>query len=187
MREETKTFIARVLKYNSSATNPALAPTLEATIDNLKNPSCSIPVDPERLDHLKSLLSVKFRIPKGSLTQSELEGILAGLTAALKDCEEGDAKYALYDLIADLKSHEWDETGEIWGVDWKKMMCWIVALVSIVEGWGIGFEVLGEFIGEGEETEKYVEELRNVIESAYEVRGLIMMDDLSRGPGILGP
>jgi hypothetical protein len=186
MREETKAFIARVHEYNPSATSPTLDAALTSTIDSLKNPTRRILVDPDQLGLLKSLLSVKFGYPMSGTTQKEVDDTLSTLVAALATHDNSDANKALYALLTDLKSHELSEAEDRWGINWDMMMCWTVALLGIVEGWGIAFEVLEEFIGKASEDEKYVEELRDTVEVAYEIKGLDMMQDASRVTGVSG-
>lgn len=88
----------------------------------------------------------KFGNQKVYTTQKESDDLLGEHIAALEIYEENKANEAFYALLADPKSHELYEAGGRWSVNWETMTFWVVALLGIVEGWGIAYEVLEVYL-----------------------------------------
>ncbi|KAH4036756.1 hypothetical protein HBH69_086440 [Parastagonospora nodorum] len=169
MHEQTKTFIARVGEYFSLAESPALASTLEATIDGLKKPSCSTPVDSDPVTLIGYLFNITLIIPGPPSDSDDEDDTLSKIITGLKEVENSAVKHALYNVLVDLEILVWDEKDECWGVIWEHITCWMVALLGIVEGWGVSYADLMSIVSKFPEDPVYEIGLREAVMQAYEV------------------
>ncbi|EAT83511.1 hypothetical protein SNOG_09319 [Parastagonospora nodorum SN15] len=112
MHEQTKTFIARVGEYFSLAESPALASTLEATIDGLKKPSCSTPVDSDPVTLIGYLFNITLIIPGPPSDSDDEDDTLSKIITGLKEVENSAVKHALCNVLVDLEILVWDEKDE---------------------------------------------------------------------------
>jgi hypothetical protein len=169
MHKQTKTFIARVSEHISSAESPPLASTLEATIDGLKNPSCSTPVDSDPLVLIGYLFNITLRLRRPPSDSDDEDEELSKIITGLKEVENSAVKHALCNILVDLEILVWDEKDECWGVIWEHITCWMVALLGIVDGWGVGYADLMRIVSKFPEDSLYESGLRERVKQAYEI------------------
>ena len=82
---------------------------------------------------------------------------------ALKKVEKNAAKYTLCDILADLEIRAWNDADGVWRVDWDNILCWMVALLEIVEGWRVGYKELMSIVRDFPEDLEYKGGLRGVV------------------------
>ncbi|KAH5699504.1 hypothetical protein HBI44_066390 [Parastagonospora nodorum] len=137
MLEQTKTFISRV-SHHAEKTSSPLSPDLILAIQTLKRSSRKTHADP----NLFKLLTFLFKITlstTGPPSSGNADDRLSTI-ARLKSIEKTDAKHKLCDMVA---------------------------LVGIVEGWGVSYEDLTKLVRGFHEHRVYESDLMNAVMKAY--------------------
>jgi hypothetical protein len=165
MLEQTKTFISRV-RHHAEKTSSPLSPDLILAIQTLKRPSRKTHVDPNLFKLLTSLFYVALSTP-GPPSSGSADDRLSTIIARLKSIERNDAKHKLCDILADLEIRKWWKVDKSWTISGPNLTCWMVALVGIVEGWGVSYEDLTKLVRGFHEYRVYESDLMNALMKAY--------------------
>ncbi|KAH4068296.1 hypothetical protein HBI56_117550 [Parastagonospora nodorum] len=164
MLEQTKTFISRV-SHHAEKTSSPLSPDLILAIQTLKRSSRKTHADP----NLFKLLTFLFKITlstTGPPSSGNADDRLSTI-ARLKSIEKTDAKHKLCDILADLEVRKWWKVDKSWTISGPNLTCWMVALVGIVEGWGVSYEDLMKLVRGFHRDRVYESDLTNAVMKAY--------------------